>query len=245
MAVLLVERSDGVVTATMNRTERRNALDADLFEALRALFVEVGERADDRALVLTGAGGAFSSGGDLTPAAPSGDDARTVLRRFGRTAQALFDCPKPVIAAVDGVAAGAGMSLALGCDLIVASDRARFALLFVRRGLALDCGASWLAPRRVGPGRAAELALLGDWVDAVEAERIGLVNRVVPADDLAAAAHEWAARLAEHAPIAIGLIKRSMRASLTETFDEALEREADDQMSCTSDPDFRSRISAR
>ena len=246
MAVLLVERSDGVVTATMNRPERRNALDAELFEALRALFVEVGERADDRVLVLTGAGGAFSSGGDLTPAAPSGDDARTVLRRFGRTAQALFDCPKPVIAAVDGVAAGAGMSLALGCDLIVASDRARFALLFVRRGLALDCGASWLAPRRVGPGRAAELALLGDWVDAVEAERIGLVNRVVAADDLAAAAHEWAARLAaaragrdrSDQALDAGLADRDVRRG-------ARTRGGRSDGVHASDPDFRSRISAR
>ncbi len=245
MSVLLVERAGGVVTATMNRPERRNALDAELFEALRALFVEVGGRPEDGVVVLTGAGGAFSSGGDLSPAEPSGDDALTVLRRFGRTAQALHDCPKPVIAAVDGVAAGAGLSLALGCDLIVASDRARFALLFVRRGLALDCGASWLAPRRVGPGRAAELALLGEWVEAADAERIGLVNRMVPTDELAATAEEWAARLAAHAPVAVSSIKRSLRASSDETFAEALEREARDQMACTADPDFHSRIAGR
>lgn len=245
MGVLLVERLNGVVTATMNRPARRNALDAELFEALRALFVEVADRADDRVVVLTGADGAFSSGGDLTPAAPSGDDPTTVLRRFGQTAQALHDCPKPVIAAVDGVAAGAGLSLALGCDLIVASDRARCALLFVRHGLALDCGASWLAPRRVGPGRAAELALLGDWVEAADAERIGLVNRVVPPAELLEFAHAWAGRLASHSTLAIATIKRSLRASSGETFAEALEREAQDQGACSSSDEFRERMAAR
>lgn len=283
MTVLRVERAGGVVTATMNRPERRNALDAELFEALRALFAEVAANDDDRVLVLTGAGGAFSSGGDLAPSTPAAGDPTpstpaaapsppsagdptpsmpgaggpvlpdasgadqmlAVMRRFNRTVQALFDCPKPVIAAVDGVAAGAGLSLALGCDLVVASDRARFALLFVRRGLALDCGASWLAPRRVGPGRAAELALLGDWVEAADAERIGLVNRVVPAGDLAAAAHDWATRLAGHPVAAVARIKRGLRVSAGETFAEAIEREAADQVACAGDPGFRERLQRR
>jgi len=244
MSVLLIERAAGVVTATMNRPERRNALDGELFEGLRAVFSEVAERDEDRVVVLTGAGGAFSSGGDLAPANPSGHDTHTVLSRFHQAAQALHDCPKPVIAAVDGVAAGAGVSLALGCDLVVATERARFALVFVRRGLALDCGASWLAPRRVGPGKAAELALLGDWVDAAEAERIGLVNRVVPVEELTAAASDWAARLAEHSVEAVTRIKRGLRASLAETFAEALDREAHDQVACAEDPDFRARIAS-
>ena len=163
-AVLLVERSGGVVTATMNRPEVRNALDHRLFEALRVLFVEVAERPEDRVVVLTGAGGSFSSGGDLAPPESLGEDALTTMRRFGETTLALLECPKPVIAAVDGVAAGAGASLAFACDLVVASEPARFAVLFVRRGLALDCGASWSLPRLVGMHMAKELALLGDWV---------------------------------------------------------------------------------
>lgn len=245
MDVLLVDRADGVVTATMNRPARLNALDATLIEALRVLLLEVADRDADRVLVLTGADGAFSSGGDLTPAEPSGDDLVTVLRRYNRMAQALHDCPKPVIAAVDGVAAGAGLSLALGCDLIVASDRARCSLLFVRNGLSLDCGASWLAPRRVGPGRAAELALLGDWVDAAAAERIGLVNRVVPAAELAAAAQEWATRLAARPALAVNTIKRSLRESPGETFAEALDREAREQAACAASPAFRAWLAAR
>ena len=245
MAVLLVERSDGIVTATMNRPEVRNALDAELFEALRALFVEVGDRPDDRVLVLTGAGGAFSSGGDLTPSKPSGDDVATVMRRYGRTAEALHGCPKPVIAAVDGPAVGAGLSLALGCDLVVAGQAARFSLLFVRHGLALDCGASWLLPRRVGPGKAAELALLGDWVDAEEAERIGLVNRVVPASELAAAARQWAEQLADRSPLAVTTVKASLRQAPDISFAEAIEREATDQAACSASPEFRRILEER
>ena len=245
MSVLLVERSGGVVTATMNRPERRNALDGELFEALRVLFVEVGERDGDRVLVLTGAGGAFSSGGDLAPSQPSTDDTVTVMRRYGGVAQALHDCPKPVIAAVDGVAVGAGLSLALGCDLIVASEEARFSLLFVRHGLALDCGASWLLPRKVGPLKAAELALLGEWVDAPEALRIGLVNRVVPSAELLGTAHQWAEQLAEQSPLAVTTIKRSLRQATDETFAEAIEREAVDQAACSASPEFRENLRAR
>jgi enoyl-CoA hydratase/carnithine racemase len=245
MAVLVVDRSGGVVTATMNRPERRNALDAELFEALRALFVEVGERDDDRVVVLTGAGGTFSSGGDLAPATPSTDDVATVMRRFGRTALALHECPKPVIAAVDGPAVGAGVSLALGCDLVVASERARFSLLFVRHGLGLDTGASWLLPRRVGPGKAAELALLGDWVDAQEAARIGLVNKVVRTDELPAAARGWAEQLAGQSALAVATVKASLRQAPEISLAEAIEREATDQAACSASDEFRRMMQER
>ena len=245
MSALLVTRAGGVVTATMNRPEKRNALDRELFEALRALFVEVNERADDRVIVLTGAGGAFSSGGDLTPSTPSGDDVATTMRRFGQTAQALYDCQKPVIAAVDGVAAGAGLSLVLGCDLVVASDRARFSLLFVRNGLGLDCGASWLLPRRVSAHHANQLALLGDWVDASDAHRMGFVNRVVPADDLEAAARDWAERIASHTTLAVMTIKRSLRRAFAVDFAQALDDEADAQAACAASPEFRALLEER
>lgn len=243
--VLLVERSGGVVTATMNRPEVRNALDAELFEALRALFVEVGERDDDRVVVLTGSGGAFSSGGDLAPSRPSDDDVATVMRRFGRTAVALHECPKPVIAAVDGPAVGAGVSLALGCDLTLASERARFSLLFVRHGLGLDTGASWLLPRRVGPGKAAELALLGDWVGAEEAARIGLVNKVVPIGELMAATRAWAEQLAGQSAVAVATVKASLRRAPGITFAEAIEREATDQAACSASDEFRQAMRER
>ncbi len=245
MAVLLVERAGGVVKATLNRPERRNALDAELFEALRALLVEVGERADDRVVVLTGAGGVFCAGGDLNPAHPSHDDTATVMRRYGQTAQALHDCPKPVLAVVDGAAVGAGVSLVLGCDLVLASTRARFSLLFVRHGLALDCGASWLLPRRVGAQKANELALLGEWVDAEEAARIGLVNRVVELDELDAAARSWAGQLAARSPLSVTTIKRSLRRAVDQSMAEALEAEAVDQAACSASPEFRSALEAR
>jgi len=245
MAVLVVERSGGVVTATMNRPEVRNALDAELFEALRVLFTDVAERPDDRVVVLTGAGGAFSSGGDLAPSRPSSDDVATVMRRFGRTALALHECPRPVIAAVDGPAVGAGVSLALGCDLVVASERARFSLLFVRHGLGLDTGASWLLPRRVGPGKAAELALLGEWVDAVEAARIGLVNKVVPTDELMGAARAWAEQLAGQSALAVTTVKASLRQAPDITLAEAIEREAVDQARCSASDEFRQILQAR
>jgi len=245
MDELLVERRGGVVTATLNRPEKRNALDSRSFAALHDLFVDVARNDDDRVVVLTGAGGAFSSGGDLDPAAPSGDDVATTMRRFGRAARSLHDCPKPVIAAVDGVAVGAGMSLALGCDLVVASERARFSLLFVRHGLGLDLGASWLLPRRVGWHKAAELALLGDWVDAREAARLGIVNRVVADHDLASAAREWADRLAASSPLAVRTIKRSLTDAATQTLAQALEAEAVAQARCSRSPELRAALEAR
>jgi enoyl-CoA hydratase/carnithine racemase len=244
MDELLVERSGGVVTATMNRPAVRNALDQHLFEALRALFVEVGERPEDRVVVLTGAGGAFSSGGDLNPPKPTGADTLTTVRRFGETALAIHDCAKPVIAAVDGVAAGAGASLAFGCDLVLASATARFSLLFVRRGLSIDCGGSWLLPRLVGMHKAKEIALFGDWIDADEALRLGIVNRIFPAGELVAGAREWADRLAAQLPGALALIKRSLNRSYQLTMVEALEEEAHAQVTATSAPESRAALEA-
>src|SRR5947209_10883017 len=196
MDELLVAREGAVVVATMNRPDRRNALDHRLFAAVRELFVDLAGDDTTAAIVLTGAGGAFSSGGDLDPPERAGTDFESTMRAFGETTAAIVACPKPVVAAIEGVAAGAGVSLVLACDVAVASRSSRLGLLFVRLGLSLDCGASWLLPRAVGPRRAKELALLGDWVDAVTAERIGLVNRVVDDGQALDTAREWAARMA-------------------------------------------------
>ena len=154
METLIVERQDGVVTVTMNRPERKNAANGKMLTELRATFEEVEDNPDDRVMVLTGAGGAFCSGADLSdPNGPATDPSRSGLarmRRLGDVALALHHVSKPAIAKVDGVAVGAGLSLALGCDLIVCSDRARLSMIFAKRGLALDNGASWLLPRLVG-----------------------------------------------------------------------------------------------
>ena len=226
METLLVTRDAGVVTVTLNRPEKRNAINGAMWVELRQTFEEVAQRSEDRVLVITGAGGAFCSGADLT----SGDGNRphqlVWMRHVADTALALHRLAKPTIAKVGGVAAGAGCNLALGCDLIVASDDARFSEIFARRGLTIDFGGSWLLPRLVGLHKAKELALFADIVDANEAERIGIVNRVVPAAELDKFVDDWARRLAAGPPLALSMTKTLLNASFSSTMDEALEHEA-------------------
>ncbi|MFM8971629.1 MAG: enoyl-CoA hydratase/isomerase family protein, partial [Actinomycetota bacterium] len=148
-----------------------------------------------------------------------------MMRSVGRAALRLHELPIPAIAAVNGVAAGAGCNLALGCDLILASDRARFSEIFARRGLALDFGGSWLLPRLVGLHRAKELAFLAEVIDAAEAERIGLVNRVGPHDDLLREARVLAERLAAMPPLQLAVIKRQLDDGLNRTMSESVEAE--------------------
>lgn len=241
--ILLAERDGAVVVVTMNRPQVRNALDWRLFDALTGCFADVGGDDGVGAVVLTGAGGAFSSGGDLNPPEPSGLDFETSMRRFGEASLAIVRCPKPVVAAVEGVAAGAGMSLMLACDLAVAGASARLGMVFIRRGLTLDCGASWLLPRAVGPRRAKELALLGDWVDAAAAERIGLVNRVVDDGGALDTAREWAHRIAAM-PTAAAATIRGIDEAGDVDLPAALEREALDQVRCASSPEARTAIEA-
>jgi enoyl-CoA hydratase/carnithine racemase len=213
MESLLVERAGGVVTCTLNRPAKKNAVTGEMWLGLTALFDEVAENPDDRVLVITGAGDGFCSGADLGDGA-TGESGRgpaaalAGMRIVGRAALRLHELAKPTIAAVNGVAAGAGCNLALGCDLIVASDRARFSEIFSKRGLVVDFGGSWLLPRLVGMHRAKELVLLADIIDAREAERIGLVNRVVAHDRLLDETRELAARLAHLPPLALALSKR-------------------------------------
>jgi 2-(1,2-epoxy-1,2-dihydrophenyl)acetyl-CoA isomerase len=227
---LRVERAGGVVTLTIDRPGRKNAITGDMWRGLVEIFDDVATRRDDRVLVITGADEAFCSGADLTAAAdgdaPTGAGASVAsMRTVGRAALRLHELPLPTIAAVNGVAAGAGCNLALGCDLIVASDRARFTEIFAKRGLALDFGGSWLLPRLVGLHRAKELAFLADIVDANEAERIGLVNRVVPHDRLQAEVGALAARLATMPPLQLAVIKRQLNDAFSHTMAEAIEFE--------------------
>ena len=230
METLIVERQDGVVTVTMNRPERKNAANGKMLTELRATFEEVEDNPDDRVMVLTGAGGAFCSGADLSdPNGPATDPSRSGLarmRRLGDVALALHHVTKPAIAKVDGVAVGAGLSLALGCDLIVCSDRARLSMIFAKRGLALDNGASWLLPRLVGLARAKEIALFGGMWSGEEAAAIGLVNRVLPLDDLDAFVDDWAAKLAAGPPLAMSMTKTLLHASWQATMEQAVEDEA-------------------
>jgi 2-(1,2-epoxy-1,2-dihydrophenyl)acetyl-CoA isomerase len=227
---LIIERDDGVVTVTMNRPERKNAVNGVMLQELQSTFEEVERTATDRVLVLTGAGGAFCSGADLgDPNGPASD--RSIpgvvrMRRLGDVALALHRLTKPAIAKVDGVAVGAGFSLALGCDLVVVSDRARLSMIFARRGLTLDNGASWLLPRLVGLARAKEVAFFAEMLDAQTALSLGLVNRVVPVDELDEAVDEWARRLAAGPPLALSMTKTLLNAAASMSMAEALEDEA-------------------
>jgi 2-(1,2-epoxy-1,2-dihydrophenyl)acetyl-CoA isomerase len=249
MDSLLVERSAGVVTCTLNRPEKKNAVTREMWDGLIELFEAVAVNPGDRVLVITGAGDGFCSGADLgdgaaADAATGPGHALAGMRVVGKAALGLHDLAKPTIAVVNGVAAGAGCNLALGCDLIIASDRARFSEIFSKRGLVVDFGGSWVLPRLVGMHRAKELVLLGDVIDATEAERIGLVNRVVPHDRLREAATELATRLAGMAPLSLAASKRLLNQSFSVSMAEALEAEGLAQALMSTSPDTAEAILA-
>ena len=227
---ILIDRAEGVVTVTLNRPERKNAVTADMWSRLTETFATVAQSAEDRVLVVTGAGGAFCSGADLSAFGDISGGGLRRMREVGAAAQALHDLPQPTIAKVSGIAAGAGANLALGCDLIVASDEARFTEIFSTRGLSLDFGGSWLLPRLVGLHRAKELAFFADILSAKEAQDFGLVNRVVPPADLDGFVGEWARRLAAGPPIALSMTKRMLNSSFTSSLAESLEAEAVSQV---------------
>jgi 2-(1,2-epoxy-1,2-dihydrophenyl)acetyl-CoA isomerase len=243
MHALRVERADGVVSLTLDRPERRNAIDVPTWHALAEALRTAADTRDDRVVVLTGAGGNFCAGGDLQGAVSEGgaspEGARQAMRgSVGAACTALHALPKPCIAAVEGSAAGAGANLAFGCDLVVAGASARFGEVFVHRGLSVDSGGSWLLPRLVGLHRAKELVLLGDWIGAPEAAQMGLVNRVVPDGSALAEARALAQRLAASSPIALARSKRALDAAFARSFEEALDDEADAIVACVASPEF-------
>ena len=209
-----------ITTITLDRPEVMNALNRDLYTALEAAFIDAHRDPDIRAVILTGAGKAFCSGDDVRqimladrPPTDSAPRARDPRPKPTPAALAVLNCDKPVIAAVNGPAVGWGMDLTLFCDLRIASDRARFGELFVKRGLVSDIGGLWRLPQVVGPSKAAELLFTGDIIDATEAERIGLVSRVVPHDDLIPAATALAEKIAANPPLAVRHLKEGLRRS--------------------------------
>jgi 2-(1,2-epoxy-1,2-dihydrophenyl)acetyl-CoA isomerase len=218
---------DGAVrTLTIDNPGRRNAIGFNQWLALAAAFDDF-EESEARVLVVTGAGGDFCSGVDVSSSVTGGGLAGwyASMEHVGRAATALHRISKPTIAAVDGVAVGAGMNLALGCDILLASDRARFSEIFVRRGLTVDFGGSWLLPRRVGLARAKEMALTGRVVEAAEALEAGIASRVVPAPDLAGEAAALAAELAAGPPLAQRFIKQGLDRSFETSFEQAVTAE--------------------
>lgn len=226
METLLVDRADGVVTVTLNRPDRMNAITKGMARELVEIFIDVGRRAEDRVLVLTGAGGAFCSGADLSADSLVTDGGLPGMRTLGALVTALHELPKPTVAKVRGVAVGAGANMALACDLVVAAEDARFSEIFSKRGLSVDAGGSWLLPRLVGLHRAKELVFLADMLSGPELAALGLVNRVVPADELDAAVDDWVRRLAAGPPIALSMSKALLNASAGRSMAEAVEAEA-------------------
>ncbi len=224
---LLVDTRDGVRVLTLNRPDMLNALDARAGEELLGALREAERSPEVRCLLLTGSGRAFCAGADLRNHTPGETSLGEILRtRYNRIILQMRTVEKPVIAAINGVAAGAGCNLALAADLRVASDRASFLQAFTRVGLIPDSGGTWFLPRLVGMGRALEMMLLAEPIDAATAERVGLVNKVVPHDDLMARAMEWAERLAKGPTRAYGLIKRGVDRNIAADLREALEYEA-------------------
>ncbi|HVM30415.1 MAG TPA: enoyl-CoA hydratase-related protein [Candidatus Limnocylindrales bacterium] len=225
---VLRESREGVLTLTLNRPDALNSFTIEMKEALVAALKDAARARDVRAIVLTGAGRAFSAGQDLKERQGDGvPDLGTELRaRYNPIVLAMRRMEKPVIGAINGVAAGAGCSIALACDIRLASEKATFIEVFGKVGLVPDSGSSWLLPRLVGYARAAEMVFTADPVDAQTAERIGLVNRVVPADRLMEEATQLAGRLAGSAPLALALAKRGLNRALDTSLEEALEYEA-------------------
>ncbi|MEU6253150.1 enoyl-CoA hydratase-related protein [Streptomyces sp. NPDC047043] len=216
----VLHTADGRVSyITLNRPEALNAITPEQREYVIRLLAEASADPDVRAVVLTGTGRGFCAGADLRGGSGggervAGDVARMLRLGAQRLTAAVLDCEKPVIAAVNGTAAGLGAHLALACDLVLAAESAKFIEVFVRRGLVPDGGGAYLLPRLVGPQRAKELMFFGDALSASDAERLGLVNRIVPDAELDKTAREWAERLAAGPTRALALTKQLVNASL-------------------------------
>lgn len=252
-SVLGVDRSGGVLTLTLNRPERLNSLDDALLSALLEGLRTAQEDAAVRAVVITGAGRGFCAGADLTQttmrgggagAGGAGTAVRAHLQEHYRPLiTGIRELEKPVVAAVNGVAAGAGMSLALACDLRIAAESASFLQAFVRIGLVPDAGSTYFLPRLVGTAKAMELAMLGERISAAEALSVGLVNRVVPDASLAAETAALAGRLAE-GPRSLGLIKRAVYLSSESDLRTQLAHEEDLQALAAGTADFAEGVAA-
>jgi 2-(1,2-epoxy-1,2-dihydrophenyl)acetyl-CoA isomerase len=241
-----IEDRDATRLLTMSNTDRMNAVPSDGWNDLADAF-EAFEASEQRVLVVTGDGENFCSGADMNkhPAAvPSAADNAVRMRRTNRAALALHRLTKPTVAAVDGVAVGAGMNLAIGCDIVIATDRARFAEIFVKRGLTVDFGGTWLLPRLVGLAKARELALTGRVIAASEALAIGLVSEVVAPPSLLSTAMRVATELADGAPLAQSIIKRALDRSSSLSFEQALSFEEQAQAILLASEDLAEGSSA-
>jgi 2-(1,2-epoxy-1,2-dihydrophenyl)acetyl-CoA isomerase len=246
-ASLLVAQQDGVRVLTLNRPQRLNALDAGLHAALRQALAEAAADPACRVILLTGAGRGFCAGQDLAEpglTGPHADLASVLDRGWNALVRALRACPKPIVCAVHGSAAGAGASIAFACDITLAAEDAKFSQAFIRIGLIPDSGATWTLPRLVGPARARALTMLGDLVTGAEAAAMGLVWRAVPADRLMPEAQAIAARLARLPAEALAAIKGALDAAADNTLEEQLELERRVQVGLGRSTDYAEGVAA-
>jgi len=247
---LLYEVKDGIATLTLNRPDRLNALGGSLRDDLHDAVTRSAADPEVRVMVITGAGKGFCSGGDVKAMgeAKAGQRERPLIEKIApgrdRTLLAMREAPQPIIAAVNGAAAGAGMNLALGCDIRIASTAARFTQAFVKRGLHPDWGGTYFLPRLVGTAKACEMIFTGDVIDAAEAERLGIVSRVVAPEELMPTAYELARRIATGPPVAIRLAKRSIYANSELDLRAALQVETMAQNICFETEDATEGIRA-
>ena len=247
--VLLVDRTDGMATITLNRPQSMNSLSIELKQALLDALLEIAADPSVRTLVITGAGRGFCVGQDLREhqellAANDPSPLHTVLEHYNPIVTALVEMPKPVVAAVNGMAAGAGAGIAFAADFRIASQSGGFLIAFANVGLSLDTGTSWTLPRLVGYARATALSLLADPISADAALEMGLVNAVVEPDRVLAAATELAARLASGPTAAYAAIKAALRHGATSTLADALANEAELQLSAGATEDHRIGVAA-
>jgi 2-(1,2-epoxy-1,2-dihydrophenyl)acetyl-CoA isomerase len=247
---LIFKVENGVGWIVLNRPEARNAMNAEMRQGYLDALARAAEEPAIRAVVLTGTGKGFCTGADLSGSRAATGQAglphpgatRDAMRPSQRVIRALWDLEKPVIAAVNGVAAGLGAHLAWACDLVLAAADARFIEVFVRRGIALDAGGGFLLPRHLGLHKAKELVFFGDDLSAADAERLGLVNKVVPGAELEATARAWAERLAQGPTFALGLSKRLLNRSLQADMDTLFAEEAFTQALVANSEDMREGI---
>lgn len=246
---IVLERNGSVAWLRINHPERLNSFVNDMRGELEEGLIAVEEDSDIRCVIITGTGRSFSTGGDVRAMKKllEEDDADgfgSLVRAGERVVRRIQEMPKPVIACVNGVAAGAGASLALACDLRIASESASIGFTFLRVGLVPDWGGSYFLPRLVGPALAAELVFTGGMISAERAERLGVFNRVVPAGELEAAARGFAGEIASGPPLAVARAKRMLRRSLGTPLPEMLEMETRAQMEAFQSPDALEGITA-
>jgi len=241
----LYEQNDGIATITLNRPERLNAITFEVYHELTDFIGALKDEKDVRVVVITGAGRAFCSGGDVRDIIGElqGRDAEGLLdftRLTCELIQNMRALPKPIIASINGTTAGAGACIALASDLRIAAEEAKIAFVFVKVGLAgTDMGATYLLPRIVGLSKATELLMTGDFISAEEAERIGLYNLVVPRDQLESATQEFADKLARGPALGIAKTKEMLNRELHMSFESGLEAEAVAQALCMQTEDFK------